>query len=226
MIEGLWLELAAMFGIGLLGSGHCLGMCGGIASALSFASDKKPSTLLAVYNFGRIASYAVAGGLVASVGYLGSSYLALGPVLRGVAGVLLISMGFYLGGWWRGLSYLEKGAGILWRYLQPLGQALLPVRSGRSAMVFGMVWGWLPCGLVYTALAFSATAKTPLSGALQMLAFGLGTTPAVLLGGLSMGKFAQFLRTKQMRRVFAIMFIVYGLWTLIPAQILTSHQYH
>lgn len=217
-------SLAAMFGIGLLGVGHCFAMCGGIASALGFASEKSGSRLIIAYNVGRVFSYACAGGVVASMGYASANYLSLAPVLRAIAGFLLIAMGLTMAGWWRGLSHLERVGGLLWRRIQPIGQALLPVRTLRSALLLGLVWGWLPCGLVYTALAFAATAETPVAGMAQMAAFGLGTMPAVILGGLSLGKLGELLRSHNLRLVFALLLIVYGIWTLLPA-ILTYHHH-
>lgn len=218
MTEGLWSDLAATFSIGLLGSAHCLGMCGGIASALNLASENSRVSLLIAYNSGRLLSYGAAGGLVASLGYFGANYLNLSAVLRGLAGLLLIAMGLYLANWWRGLSFLEQAGAALWRQLQPLGRNLLPLRSLRSAVLLGLLWGWLPCGLVYTALAYSATATSPLSGILVMLAFGLGTIPAIILGGASMGRLVRLLRSRGLRFGFAMLFVIYGLWTLIAAQ--------
>ncbi|MBQ0721402.1 MAG: sulfite exporter TauE/SafE family protein [Gammaproteobacteria bacterium] len=227
MIEGLPPVLAAivaMFGIGLLGAGHCFAMCGGIASALGFASEKGSSRYIVAYNLGRVLSYACAGGAVASLGYASANYLALAPLLRGIAGLLLIAMGLTMAGWWRGLSYLERAGSVLWRRLQPLGQRLLPVRSVRSAILLGLVWGWLPCGLVYTALAYAATAQTPLLGMAQMAAFGCGTLPAVLLGGLSLGRLGELLRSHNFRLVFALLLMAYGLWTLLPV-VLSYHRH-
>ena len=227
MIESLapvLTALVAMFGIGLLGTGHCFAMCGGITSALGFASDKGGSRYIVAYNFGRVCSYACAGGAVASLGYISANYLALAPVLRGIAGLLLIAMALTMAGWWPGLTYLERVGGILWRRLQPLGQGLLPVRTLRSAILLGLVWGWLPCGLVYTALAYAATAETPLMGLAQMAAFGCGTLPAVLLGGLSLGKLGEVLRHKNFRLGFALLLLAYGVWTLLPV-VLPCHQH-
>ncbi len=217
MTEGLlsiFAPLGAMFGIGLLGTGHCFAMCGGITSALGFASDRGGRRFILAYNLGRICSYACAGVVVASLGYASAHYLALAPWLRAMAGFLLIALALNMLGWWRGLSYLEKAGGLLWRRIMPMAQSLLPVRSLRSAILLGLVWGWLPCGLVYTALAYAVTAETPLQGMAQMAAFGFGTLPAVLLGGLSLGKLAELLRSRKLRLIFALLLLAYGIWTL------------
>ncbi|RLA44987.1 MAG: sulfite exporter TauE/SafE family protein [Gammaproteobacteria bacterium] len=223
MIDGFLPAMAAMFGIGLLGVGHCVGMCGGIASALSFADQKGATHLIVAYNVGRIFSYGCAGAIISSLGYVGSHYLELAPILRGIAGVLLISMGLYLAGWWQGLTWLERAGLVLWKRLQPLAQRLLPVRSLGSAMTLGLMWGWLPCGLVYTALAYAATAASPLMGMAQMVAFGLGTLPAMVLGGVAMGGLAGVLQSRNFRRLFALLLIAYGIWTLVPVFLFHEH---
>jgi len=205
-----------MAAIGLLGSGHCVGMCGGIATGLGFAARGRSGLPLVLgYNLGRILSYTVAGALVASLGYWGSRYLALGPLLRMLAGVILILMGLYLVGWWRALAYLERAGARLWRHIQPLGKGLLPVTSFPHALGLGVVWGWLPCGLVYTALAYAATAGSAGEGALLMAAFGLGTAPAMVAGGVFSGTLKRVLQARPLRMAMAAMMIGFGVWTLV-----------
>jgi len=224
-------SLAAMLAIGLLGAGHCVGMCGGIASALGFAArDGGSLHLIIAYNLGRITSYAVAGALVALVGQWGESYLALGPVLRIVSGVVLILMGCYLAGWWRVLVRLEKIGGALWKRIQPLSVKLLPVRSLPQALVLGMLWGWLPCGLVYTALAYAATSANTMEGALAMAAFGLGTAPAMVAGGLFAARVRTFLQSHAVRTIAAVIMIAFGVWTVagvvMHGQHVATHSDH
>lgn len=202
--------------IGLLGAGHCVGMCGGISSALTFAiqhdSAGKRASLIVAYNLGRIFSYVLIGTIAATV----AAYIQhLGfPYFRVVAGVLMILMGFYLSGWWRILTWLERGGKGLWQYLQPIGSRLLPVQNARSAFFLGAIWGWLPCGLVYTALAFSATQADAAHGALVMLAFGIGTLPAVVTGGLAAQALKSFLQSRGFRYFSAVLMILFGLWTI------------
>jgi hypothetical protein len=204
-----------MAAIGLAGAGHCAGMCGGIATALGMASGGRQKPVLALaYNLGRIASYSIAGGLAATLGYWGREYLALGPLLRVFAGIILIFMGLYLADWWRGILIFEKAGVHLWRLLQPLSNRLLPVRTMPGAVLVGCVWGWLPCGLVYTALAYAAVAGSPLEGALRMTAFGLGTLPAMLLATAFSGAFARRLQDRRLRRVMALLMITFGISTL------------
>ncbi|HBD11677.1 MAG TPA: cytochrome biogenesis protein [Porticoccaceae bacterium] len=212
--------------LGLLGAGHCVGMCGGIAGALGFAGDERGGLFVFMYNLGRIGSYAIAGAIVATLGYMGSEYLALGPVLRALAGLLLVAMGLYLADWWRGLALLERAGSKLWRKLQPLTTKALPVRSASGAAGLGMVWGWLPCGLVYSALAYAATAPSPYLGAATMLAFGLGTLPAMLVAGWASGRVAALLRARRWRQGFALVILGYGCWLLLQAAGLSRHAGH
>lgn len=230
------LSLLAMLMIGLLGSGHCVGMCGGIASGLGFASSgntvngvnmasdrvRGPQLVLG-YNLGRILSYGLAGLLVASLGYWGREFLALGPWLRILAGVILVLMGLYLAGWWNILVYLEKVGGRLWRRLQPLGRPLLPVKGAGQAVLLGMLWGWLPCGLVYTALAYAATAQSPAQGGLMMVFFGLGTAPAMVAGGLFSARIRQLLQGRYLRQLMALAMIAFGVWTLASVAVHSGH---
>lgn len=200
--------------IGFLGSGHCVGMCGGIASALSFAipndeRGKKTGILLA-YNFGRIFSYGILGALA---GLLGEQ-LGLDKYLRILAAALLIAMGLYLADWWRGLVYLEKAGAKLWRFIEPVGKKLLPVKSIPQGFMLGMVWGWLPCGLVYSALAFAVAQSSAVGGALVMLAFGLGTLPAILASGWAAHSLKSFLQKNLVRKIFALLIMAFGVWTL------------
>ncbi len=203
------------FIIGLLGAGHCLGMCGGITAALSFAvrSHSRASRimLLVAYNVGRVGSYALMGALLA--GAAASLPEQSLPVLQVLSGVLLILLACYLSGLWRVLTVLERAGQRLWRYVQPVGQRLMPVTKPWQALALGMVWGWLPCGLVYSALAFSAVQADALSGGVSMLAFGLGTWPAVLSGGLLADTLRPILQAPAFRYGAALLMLALGLWT-------------
>ncbi|MDH3563511.1 MAG: sulfite exporter TauE/SafE family protein, partial [Gammaproteobacteria bacterium] len=159
------LTLVSAFLVGLLGSTHCLGMCGGIVGALTVgvradirSSPARLFPYLAAYNLGRIMSYALAGSLV---GFLSMQIFQITPPAQArlaakiITGGFMIALGLYLANWWLGLSVLERLGGKLWRYLEPLGRHFLPVDHPLKALAAGLVWGWLPCGLVYSALAWS-----------------------------------------------------------------------
>lgn len=216
VISDMWLDLVAAFGLGLAGAGHCFGMCGGVVAALSFAvpaEARVPRWQLNLgYNLGRIASYSLMGALVAAF----AARLPTGglPLARTLAGLLLIAMGLYLANWWRGLLWLERGGQLLWRRIKPLGDRCLPLDSLPKALGAGMVWGWLPCGLVYAALGYALTQDDWIGGALVMVAFGLGTLPALLLGGALAGKIKAGLAHRSVRILFATAYIVFGAWTL------------
>lgn len=214
--------------LGLLGAGHCLGMCGGFAAALAYAI---PSTqhgrrfiLLLAYNLGRISSYALLGAVVA----LGQNALFDSgyPLARTVAGLLLIATGLYLADIWRGITLLERAGQQLWRFVQPLSHALLPVYTLPKAYVLGALWGWLPCGLVYSVLTLAATQPTAGAGALTMAAFGAGTLPAVFAGGLAAVWVRGLMAKRWVKRGLASGFILFGVWTIAVAWYHNSHHHN
>ena len=209
------------FIIGLLGGAHCIGMCGGIMNALSFAIPEQQrnwrqvTPILLLYNLGRIFSYAVAGAIVGVLGgWLQQTGSAAAPALRIFAGLMLIAMGLYLAGWWRGLTYLEKLGGYLWKYLQPIGNRLMPVTKLSQATVLGMIWGWLPCGLVYSTLTWSATSSSWQQSSLIMLCFGLGTLPTLLLTGMFAHQVNVWIQKTTVRNIAALLVIGFGVWTI------------
>ena len=209
------------FIIGLLGGAHCIGMCGGIMNALSFAipeqqrNIRQVTPILLLYNLGRILSYAIAGAIVGALGgWLQKSGAQVGPTLRIIAGLMLIAMGLYLAGWWRGLTYLEKLGGYLWRYLQPVGNRLMPVTNPSQAAVLGIIWGWLPCGLVYSTLTWSATSTSWQQSALIMFCFGLGTLPTMVLTGAFAHQVKVWIQKTSVRNIAALLVIGFGVWTM------------
>lgn len=203
--------------LGLLGGGHCLGMCGGLMGALTLAIPPEQRgrrlQLLLAYNLGRILSYASAGLLFGLAGWaVASSPAAI--LLRIVAGLLLISMGLYLGGWWSGLTRIEALGRGLWRHIQPVASRLLPVSSLPRALLLGALWGWLPCGLVYSTLLWAASQGDALDSGLLMLAFGLGTWPVLLATGMAAERLTAVLRRRGIRMAGGLLVILFGLWTL------------
>lgn len=217
--------LAAAFVFGLLGGAHCIGMCGGIMSALTFAvppsmrSPARLTGLLLGYNLGRIASYMVAGALVAGLGTLVALTSEARLALQVLAAVMLILMALYIADWWKGLLRVEAVGRRLWKHLEPLGRRLMPVVKVPQAVALGAVWGWLPCGLVYSMLAWSLAIADPWYGAGLMGAFGLGTLPALLATGLAARQLGALIRHRATRSVAAlsiIAFALWQLWTLLP----------
>ncbi|AMR67004.1 sulfite exporter TauE/SafE family protein [Aquipseudomonas alcaligenes] len=203
--------------LGLLGGGHCLGMCGGLMGALTLAIPPEQRArrlrLLLAYNLGRILSYAAAGLLIGLAGWaLASSPAAM--FLRVLAGLLLITMGLYLAGWWSGLTRIEAVGRHLWRHLQPVASRLMPVSSLPRALLLGAVWGWLPCGLVYSTLLWASSQGSPGESALLMLAFGLGTWPVLLATGMAAERLTALLRRRGVRIAGGLLVILFGIWTL------------
>jgi hypothetical protein len=182
------------FAVGLLSALHCLGMCGGIMAALSVALPEstrtRPARLLgylAAYNLGRILSYTLAGALAGSLGLTlveGSGSVEIGWLLRALAALLMVLAGLHLAGWLPAIGRLERLGAPLWRRLEPLARRLVPVRTVGRAALYGAVWGWLPCGLVYAMLGVAAGQATVVGGAATMAAFGAGTLPTLLVTGL------------------------------------------
>lgn len=205
------------FIVGLVGAGHCMGMCGGIAGAVALnqGADRFKITLL--YNLGRISSYllvgALVGGSVASSLKLFDLTQAL-ILLRVIAALFILALGLYLAQWWNGLLRVEQLGQYLWRFISPLASKLLPLRSPLYAFPVGVVWGWIPCGLVYSMLSWAAISGSALNGLLIMACFGLGTLPAMLLIGAGSTKFTQLIRTPLVRRLIGSALIIYAIYSL------------
>lgn len=219
------LALFAAFLIGLLGSAHCLGMCGGIVGALALrlpqAVQGSTTRLLPYalcYNLGRIASYACAGALAGLIGaQLLHGLAAAQAELAGrvLSSVFLIALGLYIAGWTRLLAPLERAGAWFWRWIEPLGRRLLPVSSPGQALALGVVWGWLPCGLVYGALALALTAGGILQGAALMAAFGLGTLPMLLTMGAAAGLLRRLSFAPALRRAMGAAVLIFGVARLV-----------
>lgn len=208
-------DAAAALLMGLAGAGHCLMMCGGLAGALGQHAHWQQ---LLSYNFGRILSYAIAGALVGAAFTQLAEFSSAGLIyLRLLAALLLVLLGLYYGGWWLALSYLERLGKPLWRRLQPLAQRSRQANSYGALIIAGMVWGWLPCGLVYSALSWAAVSGSASSGALYMSLFGLGTLPAMVAFGWFSKTIQSILRSHGFRQLMGIVLIVYGLWTALIA---------
>ncbi len=223
-----WSSIVAALLLGLFSSAHCVGMCGGIMGALTMAiplhAKSRRWWILLCYNLGRITSYGLigvlAGAMASELAQWGASIW-----LRWMAGLLLIAMGLYLADWWRGLVHLETVGRYLWTYIQPLGKGLMPIDSITKACLLGLVWGWLPCGLVYSALAFAMTKGQGVGSGVIMLAFGVGTLPSVLATGIAAQQLGKLLRKPQVRWPLALSIMLFGLWTIWGGGH-TGHSHH
>jgi sulfite exporter TauE/SafE len=223
----------AAFLVGLLGGVHCIGMCGGIVGALCLGlgskggnefdikqektaqqNFKKVFPFLLSYNAGRISSYTLAGILMGGIGWLGSHLFTLYSIqqtLEIIAAIFMLALGLYIAGWWKGLANVERWGGkVIWKRLEPLGRRFMPVTSYRQAFSLGLVWGWLPCGLVYSVIIWTISTQSPLEGGLLMLSFGLGTLPNLLLMGIFASTLNQFIQQPWVKQVAGVMIMAFA----------------
>jgi sulfite exporter TauE/SafE len=199
-------------------------MCGGIVGALSLGVPEelrrrrgRRVLLTLAYNLGRISSYAVAGVLTATAGFIFSAAAGHGGhlLLQTLSGLILILLGLYLGGWLSGMNVIERAGMRVWSRLQPLGKAFLPMDRFYKALIIGALWGWIPCGLVYSVLLWSAASADPLLGGSYMLAFGLGTLPGMLTAGLVADRIMHWRRLGGLRKAAGVLLILFGLASLV-----------
>lgn len=206
--------LAALL-LGLAGGGHCIGMCGGISAALSLGVPKGRRALIYSlgFNLGRILSYTCIGALVgfASQTLQLNQYLNLSLWL---AGLMLLLMGLSIGQWWQGVRKVEHLGKFIWRWLQPLTKSLLPIKSLPHALALGGLWGWLPCGLIYSSLIWASSAGDWQSSSILMFVFGIGTLPANLATGLLAQQLRALLSKPMSQRFLGASLMALGLYTL------------
>lgn len=216
----LELTYFSAFLVGLLGGGHCVGMCGGIVGAVTMTlpGQRPKMPFLLAYNGGRIASYAFAGalaGLIGASSFFLEHVLPMEKLLYGLASFMLIVLGLYLAGIWHGVLALERAGSRFWQRLQPLSKRFLPAKTHAQAFALGLVWGWLPCGLVYSVLVAALATGDAVHGGLLMLAFGCGTLPTLLAMGLAAVRIKQWLQNLWVRRVSGLLVLGFGVVGLL-----------
>lgn len=216
---------------GLAGGAHCAGMCGGIAGAIQLKNvsqpiaqpiarntrpDARPFTRSLLFNFGRITSYTVAGALAGgAAAFVMQDTLLLRQILFTVANLMLIALGLYLAGLWRGVLVLERGGAMLWSGIKPAAARLMKAPSPGSAFALGALWGWIPCGLVYSMLVTSLASGSMANGALIMLAFGLGTLPNLLALGYAVQRAGKWLHKPGVRLAAGFVVVTFGVFGLM-----------
>lgn len=222
-------SLSGGFLLGLFGGLHCIGMCGGIVSALAgtatdLHSRQRRLAAQLLYSAGRISSYAVAGAIAGGLGLSLLNLLGADAArwLRILAGAFLVAAGLYLAGWWLGLTRLERLGAHAWRHIAPLSGRLQPLDRAWKRFAAGAVWGWLPCGLVYAALAGASASGGAAAGAAMMTAFGIGTLPALLAAGTASQALQSGVHT---RRLAGGLLVVFGLWTILAVALPTGHDH-
>jgi len=218
-------DFTAALVIGLLGAGHCLGMCSGIASAITFSTNSKQSKLrsfiaLFLYNIGRVSSYTLAGAIFAGsssalIIFFGGKEALI--YLRLFAAVLMLCLALYISRLWFGLLVLEKVGQTVWHYIKPLAQYFLPLKHPLLALPLGFFWGWLPCGLVYSTLAWAASSGSTENGALIMIGFGIGTLPAMLAVGTLTQQLNFTLNHRYFRTASGLLLTIFALHTFYIA---------
>ena len=256
-------QLLPVFLVGLAGSIHCVGMCGGIVGALSASASMGAArapvrtmipiappgasatagaagastagaaasngtaaalTRVLAYNTGRIASYMLAGAIAGGLAGGAQSLAGLAGVQLGfywLANLMLVALGLHLMNAWRGLAWLEQGGRLLWQRAQPVivpwMTTLLPVQKPQQALALGALWGWLPCGMVYSVLLTAMLSGDAFDGAAVMLAFGLGTLPMLVGLGLIGARVQRAMRRPLVRIACGVAVLGFGLLGLLRA---------
>jgi len=209
----------ALLAMGLASGMHCLGMCGGIATAFSVRqvvfSKKRIFQRQLLFNAGRVTSYALAGLVAGATGALFHGSAALYVLVN----VLLVFVGLQLCGVRTPMAWLERLGAPLWRRVQPLALKLFNI----NAYAGGMLWGLIPCGLVYGALAAAAVAGSPARGALAMAAFGAGTLPWLLAAGLTAARLRTWIGRRPVRAATGGLIMAYGAWGLAHTLFIGGH---
>lgn len=217
------ISIAAAFVAGIASSAHCMLMCGGISGALGMRARQRgvrPARALTQglgYQVGRTGSYALAGALCGAFGGALADLIDLAGVaraLRVAAGLLLIALALQIALRHRGFNGIERFGARFWRRLAPLVAGGQVDRPG-GALLLGVIWGWMPCGMIYSMLAFAALAGGAAQGAATLAAFGLGTWPAVLGGGLISGQISRFARARGLYALTGALLAVFGAITAI-----------
>ena len=227
------LTCGAAFAAGFAGSAHCFVMCGGMAAALGVRAragarrGMAPSVVL--QQAGRITGYAAAGALVGGMSQ-GAQHLAPlssaeGP-LRIAAGLITLLLAIRVLSGWNPLARLEKLGTHLWRRLQPLAQSAARGSRWYHALAIGLLWGWLPCGMVYSVLLMAAASGHAVSGAATMLSFGLGTVPALLLSSVLAAQVPRIAGRPAVKMVSGALLVVFAAWMVAPLALLPAGHVH
>ena len=213
--------------MGVFSSLHCIGMCGSIIGSLTFSlspeirQDKKRLLpFIFSYNAGRITSYGIAGATVGLLEVLITFPLGEAHghrLLQILSALIMTGAGLYIAGWFPRFAYIEKLGVHFWKKIEPYGRKLIPVKDCKHAYLFGMVWGWLPCGLVYAALALTVASGSVLQSALTMIAFGLGTLPAVMGVGVMISVLTRLAAMPRFKQIVGLIMIFLALFAAFPS---------
>ena len=215
-----WQQISSAFLIAFLGGSHCVMMCGGIVSAISMQQPGMPPSFKRslFYNLGRISSYTLAGLIFGGIGFAVLQIADIKPLQMGLAvfaALILLLLGLYIAGWLNWIIKVEQLGSVFWRWIQPFGKRWLPIQKDSHAFMVGMIWGWLPCGLVYSVLIWALSSGSAFNGAMIMLAFGLGTLPNLLAMGVFANKLSELAQKNWLRKTAGVFIILVALIQLI-----------
>lgn len=211
------------FIVGFLGGGHCIAMCGGITAMLTTALPKTNQSNLSfilAYNVGRIFSYTLFGliaGLTGSLAVKSFGFPII--ILNFISGIFLVLLGLYLGQWFMGLNKVEQLGKFIWRYISPHTKKFIPIKNINQSLWLGILWGWLPCGLVYSTLTWSLASGSMLNGGLIMFCFGLGTLPALVSMSLSTVNLKKLHQNNLFRKTMALLLVLFGVYSIFIATV-------
>jgi uncharacterized protein len=246
--------MLAALATGLVGSVHCVGMCGTATTALlsrspaALASTSAPPGGLAsirvvidgaraspagtepslssslqtslAFNLGRLASYAAAGAILAGVTGALASQIVLNDAMPlrisiyVIGQLFVIAIGCYVAGFTQFLAPLERAGSVIWRRVAPFTRRWSSPKNAGQAFLLGGLWGWIPCGMVYGALASAMSSGGAVAGAMVMFAFGLGTLPVMLMMGAIGPSLRRTLAGPNLRLVLGMIIIGVGVFGL------------
>lgn len=231
------ITLSAALIAGIAGSAHCFAMCGGLAGALSMRVGAANGALSALrdaslYQLGRVTGYTVAGAIVGTLGnaiQAATNISKVASTMRFAAGVLVILVAMRVLSGWNALVWLERLGARFWKAIHPMVNRAAKERGMSRSLLLGLLWGWLPCGLVYSMLLFSALSGDAAHGAAIMLAFGMGTLPAMLASSVLAAQLNSWLKRHGTRQLSGALLLVFGIWlawAAFPTPHSASHAEH
>ena len=225
-----WALFLAAFSMGLFGSPHCLGMCGGIVTAFGLSmqhvSDSKKNGLILTYHLGRLISYSLLGLIASLVGVAIFQSIMSNSAPRIVLGAILVLIGLAM----LGLplfNQLEKIGMRFWQSLAPIRKKVFPIDTFGKALFAGLLWGFLPCGLVYGALMMAIAGNNVATGAALMFVFGLGTMPMLIATQKTVGMLQSSIKHFRLRQINGVIMMLSGLAVIfIPMMMRHNHGSH
>lgn len=224
--------------MGAFGGLHCVAMCGGVVGVLCSAAPRCPTAAVTrpgggaggveappkapsarywlAYNAGRVASYSLLGALFGTLGTLSTGAFPLDGLrfaLRALAALIMLFVGLHLMGLPSVMNRIESLGAPLWRRVSPLTKRFLPLRTPWHALVLGMMWGLMPCGLLYGALALAASAESTTVGMATMAAFGVGTLPVMIAMSALASGVTRWLARPWARRAAGVLVLAFGVFS-------------